>query len=76
MNEKIHAIKKNNTWKLVSLSNSNKVMNVKCVYKTKYKQNGEVIHFKARFRAKDHMQIKTKYWLFLFLYKMIRNFFK
>ena len=56
MDEKIHVIKKNETWELTTLPNEKKPIGVKWVYKTKYKPNGEVDRFKAHLVAKGYKQ--------------------
>lgn len=42
MNEELNAIQMNNTWELVQLSKSKKVIGLKWVYKTKYLSSGEI----------------------------------
>ncbi|CAL8089956.1 unnamed protein product [Prunus armeniaca] len=56
MDEEIHAIEKNDTWELSSLPEGKTPTKVKWVYKTKYKPNGDVDHFKARLVAKAYKQ--------------------
>lgn len=46
MDAEIAAIKKNNTWELTELPKGQKTIGVKCIYKTKLKENGEVDKFK------------------------------
>jgi hypothetical protein len=52
MDEEIHVIEKNNTWKLTNLPENKKAIGVKWVYKTKKNAKGEVQKFKARLVAK------------------------
>jgi hypothetical protein len=56
MDEKIHSIKKNDTWKLTNLPENKKVIDVKWVYKTKKNAKGEVQRYKARLVAKNYKQ--------------------
>lgn len=42
MNEELKSIQMNNTWELVQLSKSKKVIGLKWVYKTKYLSSGEI----------------------------------
>ncbi|XP_056162599.1 zinc finger CCCH domain-containing protein 16-like [Syzygium oleosum] len=56
MNDEIHAIEKNDTWELTSLSEGKKSIGVKWVYKTKYKPNGDVDRLKARLGVKGYKQ--------------------
>ena len=65
MKEEIHSIKKNNTWELTSLPPGKKAIDVKCVYKTKYKPDDEVDRYKARLvvkaTSKNHGLITLKF---------------
>nr|XP_048331640.1 uncharacterized protein LOC125422966 [Ziziphus jujuba var. spinosa] len=54
MDEEIEAIERNNTWKLTDLPKRQKTINVKWVYKTKLKKNGEVDKYKAHLVAKGY----------------------
>jgi hypothetical protein len=56
MNEEMESIKKNDTWDLVDLPKEKECIGVKWVYKTKYKENGEVDKYKARLLAKGFAQ--------------------
>jgi len=56
MDEEIHAIEKNDTWKLTNLLENKKAIGVKWVYKTKKNAKGEVQRFKARLVAKGYKQ--------------------
>ncbi|GKB48853.1 retrovirus-related pol polyprotein from transposon TNT 1-94 [Tanacetum coccineum] len=56
MDEEIAAIERNKTWELVDLPKGQKVIDVKWVYKTKLKRNGEVDKYKARLVAKGYKQ--------------------
>ena len=42
MHEEMESIDKNDTWELVDLPKNKECIGVKWVYKTKYKENGEV----------------------------------
>ena len=48
MKEEIQTIEKNNIGELTSLPPGKKEIGVKWVYKTRYKPDGEVDHYKAR----------------------------
>lgn len=56
MDVEIKSIGKNNTWDLTTLSKGVKPISVKWVYKTKYKENGQVDIFKGRLVAKGYVQ--------------------
>nr|KYP52431.1 hypothetical protein KK1_025736 [Cajanus cajan] len=56
MDEKIHAIEKNQTWELTDLPADKRPIGVKWVYKTKYKSSGEIDRLKARLVAKGYKQ--------------------
>jgi len=56
MDEEIHAIEKNDTWKLTNLLENKKAIGVKWVYKTKKNAKGEVQRYKARLMAKGYKQ--------------------
>ena len=56
MAEEIAAIEKNNKWELIDLPEGQKTIGVKLVYKTKFKEDGEVDKFKARLVAKGYKQ--------------------
>ncbi|KAJ6883706.1 hypothetical protein NC652_030829 [Populus alba x Populus x berolinensis] len=56
MDEEIHAIEKNDTWKLTYLPENKKAIGVKWVYKTKKNAKGEVQRYKARLMAKGYKQ--------------------
>jgi hypothetical protein len=56
MNEELESIKKSDTWDLVDLPKEKECIGVKWVYKTKYKENGEVDKYKARLLAKGFAQ--------------------
>ncbi|GKU96391.1 hypothetical protein SLEP1_g9632 [Rubroshorea leprosula] len=56
MDEEIVAIEKNNTWELTELLKGKKTIDVKWVYKTKLKENGEVDNYKAHLVAKGYKQ--------------------
>jgi len=54
MDEEIHAIEKNDTWKLTNLPENKKTIGVKWVYKTKKNAKGEMQRYKARLVAKGY----------------------
>jgi hypothetical protein len=56
MDEEIHTIEKNDTWKLTYLPENKKAIGVKWVYKTKKNVKGEVQRYKARLVAKGYKQ--------------------
>lgn len=56
MDEEIVAIEKNHTWELTELPRGQKTIDIKRVYKTKLKENGEVDKYKARLVAKGYKQ--------------------
>lgn len=56
MIEELEAIEKNKTWELVDLPQHKHLIDVKWVFKTKYKPDGEVAKFKARLVAKGFLQ--------------------
>nr|KYP66220.1 Retrovirus-related Pol polyprotein from transposon TNT 1-94 [Cajanus cajan] len=56
MDEEIEAIKKNDTWELVSLPKEHTAIGVKWVYKAKKDSKGEVQRYKARLVAKGYSQ--------------------
>jgi hypothetical protein len=56
MDEEIHVIEKNDTWKLTNLLENKKAIGVKSVYKTKKNAKGEVQRYKARLVAKGYKQ--------------------
>ena len=47
MDEEITAIERNQTWELVDLPEGKKVIGLKWVYKTKYKEDGTIQKHKA-----------------------------
>jgi hypothetical protein len=54
MDEAMHAIEKNDTWKLNNLLDNKKAIGVKWIYKTKKNAKGEVQRYKARLVAKGY----------------------
>jgi len=56
MREEIDSLIKNNTWSLVELPKSRKVVGCKWVYKIKCNELGNVEHYKARLVAKGFAQ--------------------
>ena len=62
MDEEIKAIKKNDTWELVSLPKGHKAIGVKWVYKTKQNAKGYIERHKARLVAKGYSQKAGSYY--------------
>ncbi|WVY99219.1 hypothetical protein V8G54_031370 [Vigna mungo] len=56
MLEELSAIEKNSTWELVELPPGKKAIQVKWVFKTKYKLDGNIAKLKARLVAKGFLQ--------------------
>lgn len=56
MDDEIDAIERNDTWELTDLPSGHKTIDVKWVYKTKLKENGDVDKYKARLVAKGYKQ--------------------
>jgi len=56
MKKEIEAIEKNKTWELIELSKGVKPIGVKWLYKTKFRENGEIDKFKARLVVKGYVQ--------------------
>lgn len=56
INIELQALEDNKTWVLMPLSPGKPKVGCKWVFKVKYKPNGEVNRFKARFVAKDYTQ--------------------
>jgi hypothetical protein len=56
MEEEIRAIQKNDTWELTTLSQNQKVVGVKWVYKIKHTTEGEISQYMARLVAKGYKQ--------------------
>ncbi|WVZ24220.1 hypothetical protein V8G54_002764 [Vigna mungo] len=56
MVEELSAIEKNNTWKLVKLPPNKKAIQVKWIFKTKYRPDGSIAKLKARLVAKGFLQ--------------------
>lgn len=48
MDVEIDAIQRNNTWELTDLPMGGKTIEVKWIFKTKIKENGEIDKYKAR----------------------------
>lgn len=53
-NQKLHALKDNNTWDLTHLSNGKVAIGYKWVYKIKHKSEGSIVRDKARLVAKGY----------------------
>lgn len=56
MNIEMKVIERNDTWVLIDLPPGATKIGVKCLYKTKLKENGEVDKHKARLMAKGYTQ--------------------
>ncbi|GKV20502.1 hypothetical protein SLEP1_g30621 [Rubroshorea leprosula] len=56
MDEEMNAIKRNDTWELVTLPQGHAAIGVKWVFKEKKNSKGEVERYKARLMAKGHKQ--------------------
>ena len=56
MLDELQSIEKNETWSLVKLPTSKKCIDVKWVYKTKLKPDGQVAKYKARLVARGFLQ--------------------
>ena len=54
MEEEIHAIEKNDTWKFTSIPTGKNAIRVEWVYKIKFKSSGEVDRYKTRFVVKGY----------------------
>jgi hypothetical protein len=56
MNEEYSALVKNNTWHLVPSIGATNIIDCKCVFKIKRKQDGSVERYKARLVGKGFKQ--------------------
>lgn len=56
MNAKLHALESTNTWKIALLPPGKHVVDCKWLFKIKYKPNGELERYKARFVARGYTQ--------------------
>ncbi|GAU11414.1 hypothetical protein TSUD_344050 [Trifolium subterraneum] len=56
MDSEIKAIETNGTWELTDLPKGSKAIGVKWIFKTKYKENGQIDKHKARLVAKGYSQ--------------------
>jgi histone deacetylase 1/2 len=56
MLDELQSIEKNETWRLVKLPADKKCIDVKSVYKTKLKPDGQVAKYKARLVARSFLQ--------------------
>ena len=56
MDAEIESIEKNGMWEFTDLSDAEKTVSVKWIYKTKLNEKGEVDKYKARLVAKGHTQ--------------------
>ena len=56
MEEELHALEKNATWKLCNLPKNKKSVRCKWVYKVKYNSDGTIERYKARLVAKGYTQ--------------------
>lgn len=58
MKREVKALEENNTWTIEDLLEGKRAIDLKWVYKIKYKTNGEVERFKARLVAKGFTQME------------------
>lgn len=58
MNQELQALKKNGTWKVVSLPAGKIPIGCKWVYKVKYKDDGYVDRYKAKLVAKGYNKVE------------------
>ncbi|KAL0461671.1 UNVERIFIED_CONTAM: Retrovirus-related Pol polyprotein from transposon RE2 [Sesamum latifolium] len=58
MKAEIHALEKNNTWKLTPLPAGKRTIGCKWVFKTKLRTDGRVERYKARLVAKGYNQVE------------------
>lgn len=56
MVDEINAIEKNKTWDLSELPPGKKLIEIKWIFKTKYKPNGDIQKYKAILVAKGYTQ--------------------
>ncbi|CAL2255785.1 unnamed protein product [Prunus armeniaca] len=66
MDVEIDAIRRNNTWELIDLPVGGKTIEVKWIFKTKIKENGEIFKYKARLVAKGYSQKHDIYYTEVF----------
>lgn len=57
MLEELKTIEKNKTWEMVELPQNKQAMEVKWVFKTKYKPDGSIAKLKARLVAKHKAKL-------------------
>jgi Reverse transcriptase (RNA-dependent DNA polymerase) len=56
MNEKLHALKKNQTWEICELPKNKKSVGCKWVYRIKYHSDDTIEHYKARLVVNGYTQ--------------------
>ncbi|CAL2241824.1 unnamed protein product [Prunus armeniaca] len=56
MDLEIQAIEMNDTWELIDLPEGERIVGVKWIFKTKFKENGEIDKYKAKLVAKGYTQ--------------------
>ena len=56
MIEEMQLITDNNTWDLINLPPGHRAIGLKCVYKVKRNENGDIMRHKARLVAKGYVQ--------------------
>lgn len=56
MVDELRSIEKNETWQMVNLPSNKRAIDVKWIYKTKMKPNGEIAKYKVRLVAKGFLQ--------------------
>lgn len=52
MSMEMHTVEKNQTWEIMDLPKSKKLVGCKCVFRIKYKENGTIKRYKERLYAK------------------------
>lgn len=56
MQNEFEALTRNKTWRLVPYNTDKKIVDCKWIFKTKFKENGEMDRYKARLVAKGFQQ--------------------
>ncbi|GJQ88928.1 ribonuclease H-like domain-containing protein [Tanacetum coccineum] len=73
MNNEMEALNKKRTWVVTDLPPGRKPIRCKWIYKIKYKSNGDIERYKARFMAKGYIQKEGVYYdeIFSHVVKMV-----